>query len=306
MLTVATELIEEAGTIIGVRAQGPDGPFDIRADLVVGADGRHSTIRQHAGLAVDDLGAPMDVLWMRLPRRPEDSAETFGRIEPGRMFVMLNRGDYWQCAMVIPKGGYEDILRRGFDAFRELVAEAARLPSSRTAELRSWDDVKLLTVTVERLRQWTARTAMHRRCRPRDVADRRRWYQPRRSGRRRGGQHPGQAPGGPPGRGLRPSGSADAARLSHQGDAMAAAYDPEPADQRDPEEHRQAPAALARQASRQMPDPAAHSSQTCRRRRASRARPNTGMLVDRRTDFKTMIKSLLTPCISCMCAAQHM
>ena len=88
-------------------AQSDAGALEIRADLVVGADGRHSTVRERAGFKVDDLGAPMDVLWMRLPRRPDDRAEAFGHVDAGRIFIMLDRGDYWQCAYVIPKGSAE-------------------------------------------------------------------------------------------------------------------------------------------------------------------------------------------------------
>lgn len=154
MRTEATGLIEEAGRVAGVRAHGTDGLVDIRADLVVGADGRHSVIRERAGLEVQDLGAPMDVLWMRLSKRPDDSSETLGRVDAGRIFVMFDRGDYWQCALVIPKGAFDDIKRKGVDAFRETIAAIARLPLDRVAELRGWDDVKLLTVAVDRLRRW--------------------------------------------------------------------------------------------------------------------------------------------------------
>jgi 2-polyprenyl-6-methoxyphenol hydroxylase-like FAD-dependent oxidoreductase len=154
MRTEATELIEEGGRVAGLHARGPGGPIDIRADLVVGADGRHSVIRGRAGFQVDDHGAPMDVLWMRLAKRPDDASETLGRVEAGRILVMLDRGDYWQCALVIPKGGYEEIRQKGFDAFREFVAATARFSPDRVAELRGWDDVKLLTVTVDRLREW--------------------------------------------------------------------------------------------------------------------------------------------------------
>ena len=154
MKTEAIDLIDESGRIAGVRAKGPDGIFDIRADLTVGADGRHSTIRQRAGFLIDDLGAPMDVLWMRVPRSPDDSPETFGHVDAGQILVMLNRDDYWQCALVIPKGGFDEIQRQGFGAFQERVARLARLPIARITTLRGWDDVKLLTVAVDRLRQW--------------------------------------------------------------------------------------------------------------------------------------------------------
>ena len=113
MRAEATDLIEEGGRVVGVRARTPDGELAIRADLVVGADGRHSTVREKAGLKGDDYGAPMDVLWFRLPRKETDETETFGHVEAGAMMIMLNRGDYWQCAFVIPKGGIDRVQGRG-------------------------------------------------------------------------------------------------------------------------------------------------------------------------------------------------
>jgi 2-polyprenyl-6-methoxyphenol hydroxylase-like FAD-dependent oxidoreductase len=103
----ATALTEEGGRVTGLRAETPRGSLTVRADLVVGADGRHSIVREKAGLEVADLGAPMDVLWMRLSRRPTDPGQTLGRVDAGRIFVMLNREDYWQCAYVIPTGGFD-------------------------------------------------------------------------------------------------------------------------------------------------------------------------------------------------------
>ncbi len=149
-----TGLVEEGGRVTGVRASTPAGILTVRADLVVGADGRHSTVRAQAGLEIDDLGAPMDVLWLRLSRRADDPGQTLGRIDAGRVFVMLNREDYWQCAFVIAKGGFDEIRRRGLPAFREEVARLAPYLRDRTAELRDWDDVKLLSVVVDRLRVW--------------------------------------------------------------------------------------------------------------------------------------------------------
>ena len=107
MNTEAIDLIEQDGRVAGVRAKSPDGALSIRADLVVGCDGRHSTVRAKAGLASDDYGAPMDVLWFRISRKDSDGVEMFGHVEAGRMMVMLDRGDYWQCAFVIPKGGID-------------------------------------------------------------------------------------------------------------------------------------------------------------------------------------------------------
>jgi 2-polyprenyl-6-methoxyphenol hydroxylase-like FAD-dependent oxidoreductase len=154
MQAEATELIEESGRIVGVRATTPAGPLEIRADLVVGADGRHSVIRERAGLVVEDLGAPMDVLWFRLRKSPEDPAATMGRFDAGRIIVMLDRGDYWQLGYVIPKGSAAEIRAAGLDRFREGLAAATPFLRDRVDELRTWDDVKLLTVSVDRLRRW--------------------------------------------------------------------------------------------------------------------------------------------------------
>jgi len=149
-----TDLVEEAGRIVGVRAQTPEGPIKIRADLVVGADGRQSVVRERAGLSVKNLGAPIDVLWMRLPKSPGDPSQSAGRINYGRMLVMLDRGDYWQCAYVIRKGGFEAIRERGIECFRDEVVRIAPFLRDRVAELREWDDAKLLTVMVDRLERW--------------------------------------------------------------------------------------------------------------------------------------------------------
>jgi 2-polyprenyl-6-methoxyphenol hydroxylase-like FAD-dependent oxidoreductase len=155
MTAEATGLIEESGRIVGVRAKTSDGALTIRADLVVGTDGRHSTMREAAGLQGEDYGAPMDVLWFRLSRKTSDAADTFGHVEAGKMMVMLDRGDYWQCAFVIPKGGIERVKSKGLDAFCQAVVEMSPFLADRCGELQSWDDIKLLTVTVDRLRQWS-------------------------------------------------------------------------------------------------------------------------------------------------------
>jgi 2-polyprenyl-6-methoxyphenol hydroxylase-like FAD-dependent oxidoreductase len=154
MQAEVTDLIEEGGRVAGVRATTPRGPLEVRAALVVAADGRHSTVRARAGLQVEDLGAPMDVLWLRLPRRPEDPRNPLGRFDRGRVFVMLDRGDYWQCGLLIPKGGWDAVRQRGLGAFRDTVAAVAPFLSDRVGDLRAWEDVKLLTVVVDRLRRW--------------------------------------------------------------------------------------------------------------------------------------------------------
>jgi 2-polyprenyl-6-methoxyphenol hydroxylase-like FAD-dependent oxidoreductase len=154
MQAEVTGLIEQDGRVVGVRARTPAGALEVRADLVVGADGRHSTVRAQAGLQIIDLGAPMDVLWMRLSQHPGDPKESMGRFDPGHVFVMIDRGDYWQCAFVIPKGGFDEVKRRGLDAFRAEVARVAPFMRDRVDEIADWDHVKLLTVAVERLAQW--------------------------------------------------------------------------------------------------------------------------------------------------------
>jgi 2-polyprenyl-6-methoxyphenol hydroxylase-like FAD-dependent oxidoreductase len=154
MQTEAVGLIEENGRIAGVRATGPDGELRIRADLVVGADGRASRVRAAAGLDVEDLGAPIDVLWFRLPRSPGDPEDTMGRFEVGHLFVMINRGDYWQCAYVIAKGTLDTLKARGIESFRAGVAALAPFARDRVGELRNWDAIRLLTVRVDRLRRW--------------------------------------------------------------------------------------------------------------------------------------------------------
>jgi 2-polyprenyl-6-methoxyphenol hydroxylase-like FAD-dependent oxidoreductase len=154
MRTEAIDLIEEGGRVVGVTAKSPDGELDVRADLVVGCDGRHSTLRERAGFQVDNLGAPMDILWFRVSRRETDSAGAFGHMEAGMMLVMLNRTDYWQCAYVIPKGGYDRVKAAGFQAFLDNVVSMSPFLRGRTGEIKSWDDVKLLTVAVDRLPRW--------------------------------------------------------------------------------------------------------------------------------------------------------
>lgn len=155
MSTAASGLIEEGGRIVGVRATGAEGPVEIRARLVIAADGRVSLMRAAAGLEVEDFGAPMDVLWFRLPREDDDPAESFGRVAPGRMVAMIERGSYWQCGYVIPKGGADELRRKDIEAFRESIAATVPFLSDRTDALHDWEDVRLLTVQVDRLKTWS-------------------------------------------------------------------------------------------------------------------------------------------------------
>jgi 2-polyprenyl-6-methoxyphenol hydroxylase-like FAD-dependent oxidoreductase len=154
MSAEVTDLIEQDGTVMGLRAETPTGPLDVRAALVVGADGRHSVVRQRAGLSVEEFGAPMDVLWFRISRKPGDPADPMGRFDTGRIFIMLNRGDYWQCGFVIAKGTLAEVRASGLSLFRESVAKLAPFAANRVHELQDWDPIKLLTVQVDRLRQW--------------------------------------------------------------------------------------------------------------------------------------------------------
>jgi 2-polyprenyl-6-methoxyphenol hydroxylase-like FAD-dependent oxidoreductase len=148
------DLVVDGGRVTGLLATVPGGEIRVKADLVVAADGRHSTVRERAGLEVLDIGAPMDVLWMRLRRRSDDPGQTLGRIDTGRIFVTLNRQDYWQCAFVIAKGGFDEIRARGLPALREEIARLAPYLRDRVDELSDWSDVKLLSVSVDRLRVW--------------------------------------------------------------------------------------------------------------------------------------------------------
>jgi len=148
------DVIEDSGRIVGVKARTPDGELDVLADVTIGADGRGSIVRDKAGLETQKFGAPMDVLWFRLSRQPSDGEQTLGRIMSGKMMVMLNRGDYWQCGYLIRKGEFENIKARGLEHFRNDVVSVAPFVANRTNELANWDAIKLLTVRIDRLMKW--------------------------------------------------------------------------------------------------------------------------------------------------------
>jgi 2-polyprenyl-6-methoxyphenol hydroxylase-like FAD-dependent oxidoreductase len=154
MQAEVTDLIEVSGTVAGVRAKTPNGVLEIRAPLTVGADGRYSVVRERAGLEVIDLGAPMDVMWMRISRHPTDPAQTLGHFDRGRILFLINRDDYWQCAFVISKGTADEIRQRGLEAFHREIAELEPFLKDRVEELRDWKQVSLLTVRVDRLARW--------------------------------------------------------------------------------------------------------------------------------------------------------
>ncbi len=149
-----TDLIVEDGRVAGVRASIPGGELEVRAKLVVGADGRHSTVRAAAGLVFDDFGAPMDVMWFRISRRPDDPGQVFGRIDRGRMLIMIDRGDYYQCGYLIRKGAFDEIRQRGLPAFHDDLVLLAPFLRDRLGEIADWDHISLLTVVVDRLRRW--------------------------------------------------------------------------------------------------------------------------------------------------------
>ena len=155
MESAAEELLEVNGRCVGVSVRTPSGLVEIKAEIVIGADGRHSTVRAQAGLESSELGAPMDVLWFRVQRKADDPEQTLGRFAAGRIVIMINRGAYWQCGFVIRKGSFAQMRGRGLEAFRVEVASQMGLGALGAGQLESWDEVKLLTVTVDRLHHWS-------------------------------------------------------------------------------------------------------------------------------------------------------
>jgi 2-polyprenyl-6-methoxyphenol hydroxylase-like FAD-dependent oxidoreductase len=149
-----TALAEVGGRVVGVEATTPDGSLAVRAQLVVGCDGRSSVVRHAAGLIVQELGSPIDVLWFRLSRRPGDPGQVLGHLSRDKMLVTIDRSSYWQCAYVIGKGGIGQVQARGLEAFKRDVADGARFLADRVDELKSFDDIKLLSVAVDRLTNW--------------------------------------------------------------------------------------------------------------------------------------------------------
>jgi 2-polyprenyl-6-methoxyphenol hydroxylase-like FAD-dependent oxidoreductase len=154
MQAEVTDLMDDAGRIAGVKVVTTEGPLKVWADLVVGADGRHSIVRERARLEVQELGAPIDVLWFRISRQPNDPGQALGRFVGGKIMVMLNRDDYWQCGFVISKGGFDALKQRGLDLFHDDIVSVAPFLKDRVSQLRDWNEIRLLTVVVDRLRQW--------------------------------------------------------------------------------------------------------------------------------------------------------
>lgn len=150
----ATGLVRGNDRVAGIRVEGPDGGYELRADLVVACDGRSSAVRASAGLRATEYGAPMDVLWFRMPRRQDDPQDTFGIVDRGHMMVLLNRNDYWQTAFLVPKGGDTALRARPIDALRDAVAGLAPFLADRKDAIGSWDGVSTLTVEIDRLERW--------------------------------------------------------------------------------------------------------------------------------------------------------
>jgi 2-polyprenyl-6-methoxyphenol hydroxylase-like FAD-dependent oxidoreductase len=151
----ATDLVWSGDAVAGVKADTPEGLVEIRADLTVACDGRHSVVREKARLEVEEIGAPMDVLWFRAGKGIDQSESVFARVETGKMMVTFDRGDYWQCAYVIAKNQYGAVKARGLDALRDEIVRLAPVLKSGISDVKTWDDVKLLTVAINRLKRWS-------------------------------------------------------------------------------------------------------------------------------------------------------
>ena len=154
MKTEVVDLLIENDRVVGVRAKTPLGEMDVHADLVIGADGRHSVTHTRAGFKQCEFGVPIDVLWMRISKKKDDPEQSFGFFQHGKLLVMLDRGDYWQCGFVIPKGGFEEIKARGLPQFQNEIVSFAGFLHDRVSELDDWSKIKLLTVQINCLRDW--------------------------------------------------------------------------------------------------------------------------------------------------------
>lgn len=154
MATKVTDVLAEGSRIVGLALEAPDGPVQLRSTLVIAADGRHSVVREKAGLEVESFGSPSEVVWMKLSKQEGDPEETMGHAGPRQGFVLIDRGDYWQCGFIVRRGTFAEIREGDLEAFRDMVRAVSPLPASRMAEIASWDDVSLLQVRIDRLKRW--------------------------------------------------------------------------------------------------------------------------------------------------------
>lgn len=154
MATKVTDVLDEGGRIVGLALEAPDGPVQLRSTLVIAADGRHSVVREKAGLEVVSFGSASEVVWMKLSKQEGDPEETMGHAGPRQGFVLIDRGDYWQCGFIVRRGTFAEIREGDLEAFRDMVRAVSPLPASRMAEIASWDDVSLLQVRIDRLKRW--------------------------------------------------------------------------------------------------------------------------------------------------------
>jgi 2-polyprenyl-6-methoxyphenol hydroxylase-like FAD-dependent oxidoreductase len=154
MNTGVTDVLKRGNKIVGVRATTEQGEVEVLADLIVACDGRHSTVRRQAGMGVREFGVTIDVLWFRLPKGADVQQPSLGYIRDGRILLTIDRGDYWQCGSIIPKGEFEEIEAQGLEAFRERIAHTAPILRSVVSELINWEQVKLLSVRMDRLERW--------------------------------------------------------------------------------------------------------------------------------------------------------
>lgn len=150
----AVDLLGNTQQITGVSAQTPEGTCEIRADLVVGCDGRHAITRDKAGFEVQEFGVPIDVIWFRISRHAGDPEEVLGNLNYGRMLILINRGDYFQAGLIVRKGSFDEVQRGGLEAFRNVIRRIAPYLGDRVEELKDWEQVRLLSVQINRLRQW--------------------------------------------------------------------------------------------------------------------------------------------------------
>lgn len=154
MATKVTDVLEDSGRVAGLRLETGEGALTLRSRLVVAADGRHSVVREKAGLQVESFGSPSEVVWMKLSKQPGDPAETMGHAGPRQGFVLIDRGDYWQCGYIVRRETFAEIKAAPIEAFRDKVRGVSPLPPERMEEIRDWQDVSLLQVRIDRLKQW--------------------------------------------------------------------------------------------------------------------------------------------------------